>query len=284
MNDSDVCALCCEGETPFPIRVQDLALCLSWHLRESENRIGRRQLTTYSYGPGMALDLHFPASGGRMRHKLVLSALCLVAAMCLVTPQLRADSLTLGPPNCTACNGYQFVTTVTPQGAGFDVSFQITNVSGPNAFLQGFGLTLFDQEPIDATFVSSNPTITSNFNISVVDNSKFNNGNNNCAQSGHDGSFCVTVSSANGGFLLGPHGTILFNFTVTGVNGTPTVLPTWHIMANGTTTPTGTRGGNVFAVSEDGSPTPTVPEPASLMLFGSGMLAIGRTIYSKVRG
>ncbi len=77
-----------------------------------------------------------------------------------------------------------------------------------------------------------------------------------------------------------------FTFLITLGSGSSLIVApdTWHVMADGTKNSDGS-GGNVFALSNDGVPTdpPSVstPEPANMMLFGSGLIGIAGLIRRK---
>lgn len=217
--------------------------------------------------------------------KSIIRNLGLLLVLGFVASAAHADTmytLTMGPDGCTpaSCNGYQFKTTVDQiDSTDYKVTFRVTNINGPSAYLQGFGLTLF-ADTIDATMTASDPALSSDWTVTVVDNAKFNNGNNNCGNGSNGGSFCLNVDNNGSGYLLAnANDFIQFDFDVTG--GT-SVLDSWHIMSNGTTTASGTGGGNVFALTDDGTPTtpppPTVSEPGTLTLFGAGMLTLGQLV------
>jgi hypothetical protein len=248
-----------------------------------------------------------------MRQSLT-TILALVTALAVVTflsPVARADTYQLvlsgtpgvSPIGCGSgsgtCGSFTFTTSVTQTGANtYDIVFDVKNtgqgspLTYDTAYLQGFGLTLFNGS-ISGTTVTYTPPLVSGITAQLVDNSKTNNGgsNSHCNNSQNNtGSVCLDITSSSGINISGAGAEQQFEFMLTLASGGSLVIApdTWHIMANGTNGPSG--GGNDFALTQDGTPylvppppTPPVPEPASMALFGTGLAAVSGFIRRRRR-
>lgn len=226
----------------------------------------------------------------------LLKLTLLAVTVALFAGAASADQILVLSPsnNCGAagqpsCATFTFTTTVHQNAPGsFNLSFQVQNATGgTTAYLQGFGLTLFNGSA-DGTFVNSNPALNPlSWNIGVWDNSKTDNGNSSCsAVNSHPGSLCIQVDSvpAGKGYMIAGGQGITFNFTVTTAAST-SLLSSWHVMTAGTECESGDNCGNVFALSNKGAPTTTatqVPEPGSLALLGTGLLGAGGLLRRKL--
>jgi hypothetical protein len=216
-----------------------------------------------------------------MKNDSKFKFLMLLLLAALAAPLAHADQwqVVLGPTGCApaSCANYIFTNTVTSTATPGTYNLSFTVAQGPgasDAYLQGFGLTLFTGSS-DGTFLNSNPVLPAGWVVGVVDNSKFNNGNNGCGNGNQPGSLCITINSPTGnGYLLTGGGSITFNFTVVGSSGLG-VLDTsqWHIMSTGSTCASGNNCGNVFALTNNG-PSTNVPEPASVLLGAVGLLGV----------
>ncbi len=232
-----------------------------------------------------------------MKHKVTMMLL-LFFGLAIVMSSLPATAdtwtLTLSPGNCgtgASCDTFSFTTTVVENSpTSFTVTFDVKNVGAgnplvfDNAYLQGFGLTLFQGSITGATVASTNPTLPDG-SYSLVPNTTFNDGNNNC-KGGKAGGLCLQVTTPGLIHLTQAKPEQSFTFMVTLASGSSLITDSWHIMADGTVTADGSRGGNVFALSNDGVPTdpPTrVPEPTSMAVFGAGLIGIAQLIRRKAR-
>jgi hypothetical protein len=213
------------------------------------------------------LGLSSPENKVRMRQftRFEVIGAALLLSICAFSRPASADTESV--VGCSACGGYVFSATVTPTGANdYNLSYTITDVSGPSATAQGWSLTLF-QSGNDITYTSgslnvfsSNALAPNNAGAYTVMAGKSNNGNGDCNSSLSD-AICVTTSGSGSPSVIGLGETLTFNFSFTCPNCTE--LSSWHFMSHGTCVG-GT--GNCYAVTNDGT-SATVPEPSVLALL-----------------
>lgn len=208
-----------------------------------------------------------------------LTVVALLLAVCAFTVPSYADTtFTQSVANCVNCDGYTFQGTLVDHGGGsFSLSFTINNVSGGAADAQTFSLTLFspgDTVGSFSNFVMSDGNQAA-YNVNV---GKSSNGNSNC-NGAITQAVCVNPSGSGTLSNIGVGGSLTFSFDFTCDNCTQ--LANWIILAQGSCDP-GT--GNCYAISTEGTPG-SVPEPSSLVLLGSGLLAaLGIMAIRRVRG
>jgi PEP-CTERM motif len=221
-----------------------------------------------------------------------LSLVAAVALMLAMGSVGKADSLTFG--NLTADG------TLTSTGGGnYTLTFSLTNSNSSAAGITDFSLELFGGGPAGVfSATSTGGTGASLSGFQFFDDTKQNNGSGDtCNTTTNDGWLCVDYS---GGFGLIPgNGSLTYSFNVYDPNGTP--QSPLELMAQGcyATTPNATlgqkgmaydgstgcvyNGAGSFNISHamDGS---TVPEPGSLMLFGTGLLGMAGFMKRKLLG
>jgi hypothetical protein len=186
-----------------------------------------------------------------------------VAFLLVATPGVFADSIQLGPgndcgTNATSCGPFTFTIDVT----GSTVTYSVLNGSSATWSLEYFSLNLY----------SGNTTVTSNDGLTVHDGQ----GNNSqpiggCNDTGPTSAFCVVV-----GQTISGGSTLTFTFNVSG--GTLNDTDLWHVQSllNG---PNGTR----VALSALPAGDNEVPEPASMILLGTGLMGGGRMIRKRLK-
>lgn len=219
--------------------------------------------------------------------KTILTVL-VVGAMTLAGRPAMADTWTLGT-DLTAQG------TLNASGGNFTLTFTITNNSGTDAGIYDFSLQLTGGNGTIVT-TSKGGTGSAIAGFEEFDDTKQNNGSGNtCNTTSNSGWLCVDFS---GGFATIPSGGSL-TWTFAGTYGDGTPVSVLDLMAQGCFDTSDTfdaqqgpgediqncpfNGDNTFNISAPGTPDNNqVPEPGSLMLFGTGLLGMAGFVRRKL--
>jgi hypothetical protein len=156
----------------------------------------------------------------------------------------------------------------------YSLTFSGTNTLTTTATLNAFALQIFGNGSSADFAISNSPTVTY---WSFADGTKINNSGPGCTTSsnGTAGWFCGTADSTGHALSLAGNGS--FSWTYTGTFANSAVpLSQLELMANGL------YSDGKWAVSAPmTNSTSAVPEPASLMLFGTGISILAPFVRRK---
>ena len=207
------------------------------------------------------------------RHLLVISAISgLVWASAAHATQILAEGQSSGSNTITAADIGSSLTTLT----GTDVAITITQIAGGGAPISAF-------LDLNATSISS-ATLDASNNVTQLYQGSFSitSGAGDTGTNYLSGSFTDDIAGLNGGTSLtltvaNPPGSISFTSGVIGPLSTPEAI---SFSFSNSSSPVAISAHSTLAsttLSETGtfSATVTVPEPMSIVLFGSALIGLG---------
>jgi PEP-CTERM motif len=217
-------------------------------------------------------------------------------ALALTVPRAFADQQLVIGPN-SDCSGSATGTcglTITITAGQLDATHyyldylvQNTGVAGTyyldsttGGFLQSFAVTAFTHDAVTNATVTLTDPLLAVGTYSLTANSSGNNGNGDNCTGGPDGALCLQMVMDSAVSLVDATPYQEFKFLITDPTGSLIVAPgTWNVktLVTQDDNTSGSPGPHYVALSTSGAPSPyvPVPEPASIILFGTGALGLG---------
>ena len=179
-------------------------------------------------------------------------------------------------------NSFDYTLTVSETGNGG---------SNPSAYMQSFSAQLFYGGSASVGTLSwvQNPGNWTDLASSKSNNGGTCTGSTNGSLCGSDNNSSTVNGSSNNNVLVTASG-ITFEIHGTSSSGTlgelqPDGTDTYHLMANGISNGLNGNSSNVFALTNDvgiGRP-PSVPEPGSITLLGTGLIGVASAFRRKLK-